>query len=98
MQQVQSKKNKKKNKKKKKASDNGDLCLAPKPVSIAMPDTYLIVTQSIGNENTFPPILFVLNLFAISLGRSCGIWRFPGWGSNWSCSPWPMPQPQQRGI
>ena len=24
--------------------------------------------------------------------------RFPGWGSNWSCSCWPMPQPQQCQI
>ena len=24
---------------------------------------------------------------------SCGIWRFPGQGSNWSCSSRPTPQP-----
>ena len=30
--------------------------------------------------------------------RILGIWRFPGWGSDWSCSCWPTPQPQQRGI
>ena len=27
-----------------------------------------------------------------------GIWKFPGWGSNWSCSHWPMPQPQPRQL
>ena len=27
-----------------------------------------------------------------------GIWKFPDEGSNWSCSCWPTPQPQQRGI
>ena len=37
-------------------------------------------------------------LFAIFLGRSCSIWRFLGQGSNWSCSLWPTPQPQQHGI
>jgi len=41
---------------------------------------------------------FSFCLFAISLGRSCSIWRFPGQGSNQSCSHWPMPEPQKRGI
>ena len=27
-----------------------------------------------------------------------GIWRFPGWRSNWSYSCWPTPQPQQHRI
>ena len=27
-----------------------------------------------------------------------GIWRFPGYGYNWSCSHWPTPQPQHLGI
>ena len=27
-----------------------------------------------------------------------GIWKFWGQGSNWSCSCWPTPQPQQPGI
>ena len=44
-------------------------------------------------------ILFVC--FAFS-GHTCGIWRFPGWGSNWSYScqtkPQPQPQPQQGRI
>ena len=37
-------------------------------------------------------------LFVISLGRSRGIWRFPGWGSNRSCSHWPTPESQQCRI
>ena len=31
-------------------------------------------------------------------GCTHSIWRFPGQGSNRSCSHWPMPQPQQRFI
>ena len=31
-------------------------------------------------------ILFVCLSFWHFLGGSRGIWRFPGWGSNWSCS------------
>ena len=27
-----------------------------------------------------------------------GIWRFPGQGTNWSCSHQPMPEPQQHQI
>src|SRR5512137_2236721 len=37
-------------------------------------------------------------LFAIFLGHSYGIWRFPGKGLNRSCSHRPTPEPQQRGI
>ena len=37
--------------------------------------------------------------FLLSLqGCTCTIWRFPGQGSNWSCSHWPTPQPQQYGT
>ena len=32
------------------------------------------------------------------LGRSHGIWRFTGWGSNWSHSHRPTPEPQQHRI
>ena len=32
------------------------------------------------------------------LGPHHGIWRFPGQGSNWSYSCWPVPQPQQHQI
>ena len=41
---------------------------------------------------------FFFCLFAIFLGRSRGTWRFPGKGSNRSCSHRPTPEPQQRGI
>ena len=37
-------------------------------------------------------------LFCYFLGRSQGIWRFPGWGSNWSRSHQSIPQPEQLGI
>ena len=43
------------------------------------------------NLNTF----FVFCLFQ---GHTCGIWRFPGQGSNWSCCRRPTPEPQQRPI
>jgi len=33
--------------------------------------------------------------FCSFLGRSHGMWRFPGYGSNQSCSPCPTPEPQQ---
>ena len=50
----------------------------------------------------FPFCLFVcflsFCLFAVFLGSSHGIWRFPGWGSNQSCSRRPTTEPQQRGI
>ena len=47
------------------------------------------------NRNSWDGIFFI---FAISLGHSCGIWRFPGQGSNRSYSCWPVPQPQQHEI
>ena len=36
--------------------------------------------------------------FCHFLGCSRGIWRFPGQGSNRSCSRQPTPEPQQHGI
>ena len=30
--------------------------------------------------------------------HTCGMWKFPGQGSHWSCSCRPTPQPQQRCI
>ena len=41
---------------------------------------------------------FFFLVFCLLLGCSCGIWRFPGWGSKQSCSHWCMPEPQQRRI
>ena len=32
------------------------------------------------------------------LGHTCGIWMFPGQGSNRNYSCQPTPQPQQHGI
>ena len=40
---------------------------------------------------------FFLFFFAFQ-GHICGIWKFPGQGSNQSCSFWPTPQPQQCQI
>ena len=31
-------------------------------------------------------------------GHTHSIWRFPSWGSNWSCWCWPKPEPQQYEI
>ena len=41
-----------------------------------------------------------ISFFFFFLFKGCtrGIWRFPGWGSNWSCSRQPTPEPQPRGI
>ena len=31
-------------------------------------------------------------------GYTCGIWKFPGKGSNWSCRRRPTPEPQPCGV
>ena len=36
--------------------------------------------------------------FSHFLDHSYGIWRFPGYGSNRSCSHQPTPEPQQCGV
>ena len=36
--------------------------------------------------------------FCLFCGRSCGIWRFPGQGSNGTCRCRPTPEPEQHGI
>ena len=41
---------------------------------------------------------FFFFFFCLFQVCTCDIWRFPGQGSNWSCSSWPTPQPQQLGI
>ena len=41
---------------------------------------------------------FFFSFFAFSRATSHGIRRFPGWGCNWSCSYWSMPEPQQLRI
>ena len=50
------------------------------------------------------PMLYLKKFFLIFyyflyfLGLLPGTWRFPGWGSNWSCSCQPTPEPQHLGI
>ena len=39
-----------------------------------------------------------LTLILFFNGCTCDIWKFPGQGSNWSCSCRPAPQPQQHWI
>ena len=41
---------------------------------------------------------FFFVLFCFFLGCTCGIWRFPAYGSNRSYSCWPVPQPKQHQI
>ena len=41
---------------------------------------------------------FVFLAFIFLSFFPCGIWKFPDWGSNWSCNCWPVPQPQQSQI
>ena len=48
-------------------------------------------------QNIYFFFAFFFFFFFFFQGCTC-IWRFPGQGSNWSCSRQPMPQPQQRGI
>ena len=43
----------------------------------------------------FLPCFFFFFFFK---SHTCGIWRFPGYGWNRSCSRWPTPQPRQRQI
>lgn len=40
--------------------------------------------------------LFICFFFFFFLkGHNCGIWKFPGWGSNQSCTCQPTPQPHK---
>ena len=41
---------------------------------------------------------FLSFVFCLFRALPHSIWRFPGWGSNRSCSCWPTPEPQQRQI
>ena len=43
-------------------------------------------------------LLKIKALFFAFQSCNCGIWMFPGWGSNHSCSCQPAPQPEQCGI
>ena len=46
----------------------------------------------------FHYLFICLFIYLYFQGHTHTIWKFPGQGSNQSCSFWPMPQPQQRGI
>ena len=48
--------------------------------------------------SALPSVLFFFLSFCHFLGHSRCMWRFPGKGSNRSCSHRPTPQPQQRRI
>lgn len=39
--------------------------------------------------------LFICFFFFFLKGHNCGIWKFPGWGSNQSCTCQPTPQPHK---
>ena len=43
-------------------------------------------------------LIIIIFVFCIFEGRTHGIWRFSGQGSNWSCSCRPTTQPQQHQI
>ena len=47
--------------------------------------------------NMLRKLIFIFCLLSFQ-GCTCGIWRFPCWGSNRSCSCRPTPQPQQHQI
>ena len=46
----------------------------------------------------FEEALYCYFFFFLFQGCTCGIWKFPGQGSNQSCSCQPTPLPQQCGI
>ena len=49
-------------------------------------------------KTTYLTLVFLLFFFFFFLyflsfkGHTCGTWRFPGQGANWTCRCWPMPQ------
>ena len=43
-------------------------------------------------------IVNILLCFIYIFGYASSRWKFPGQGSNWSCSSWPTPKPQQHQI
>ena len=70
--------------------------LVPLVMTLSHLPRFLIVKIS-NNEIYLFIYLFIFGLF-VFLEPTHGIWRFPGWGSNQSCSGWPRPQPQQGRI
>ena len=64
-----------------------------------IPVIYLVLVHSfLFFSFLFFSFLFFSFLFFSFQGHRCSIWKFPGWGSNWSHSCWPTPQPQQCQI
>ena len=62
-----------------------------------------MVASGGGITAIFPPrhmnySIFFLFFFFLLLGPNHSIWRFPGYGSNWSYSCQPTPQPRQHRI
>ena len=51
-------------------------------------------TMNIGVHVSFQIVVFIF--FFVMAGA--GIWKFPGWGSNWSCSCRPIPLSLQNQI
>ena len=49
-------------------------------------------------KSYFNFLVFFFFFFFLFQGHTCGLWRFPGQGSNWSYSCRPTPQPQQCQI
>ena len=56
---------------------------------------YIITILAIELYKFFIPFFFFFWSFQ---GCTLNVWRFPSWGSNWSRSCRPSPQPQQHGI
>ena len=65
------------------------------------PDTLLVFVSSrrlLSLVKELSPFYFLFSFFFFSFyGHTRGIWKFLGYGSNWSCSCQPTPQPQ-HGI
>ena len=84
-----------KSKKKKQKQNKKNLGASGQVWSVSLGYRSLIEEQSSQTRSGF--WLIVLSfLFFFSLGPSCGIWRFPGKESNWSCSHQPTPETQHQ--
>ena len=75
-----------------------DMSLHPLPVPIHQ-GLILIPTQrpwESRHKGHLSPLHIPLWRYFFSQGRTCGIWKFPGTGSNRSCGCWSAPQPPQH--
>ena len=91
---LKSKKKEKKKKKKKKKKEGREGGRKKKKENLAL--GILVLEPREEDKRSQNPksgnyFLFIL-FFVVFLGHM----EVPGWGSNWSCSRWPTPQPQQR--